>query len=222
MDKWLFGTFSIIYLGLFLWGIKRERRVPFIMKGSLLLVTAGLIYDNGILAISSLIGKSEGLKNLHYLRFWIHALFTPTLVLFSWFALRNANAEFSKKRGAGFAAFGLTALLIVWELVHTAKISLKPVTQFGVLNYEAASSQGPPLMVMAVSAVLLITSLVVWKKQKWLWMAAGVALMAAGSSIPLPLKSNAATNCFELILLSSLWATLAYQDKILAKNQAVL
>jgi hypothetical protein len=138
-------------------------------------------------------------------------------VLFSWIALKNANAELSKKRGAYFAAFVLTALLIVWELVHTAQLSLKPVNQFGVLNYESATSQGPPLMIVAVSVVLLITGIVIWKKQNWIWMASGVALMAAGSAIPLPIESNAATNCFELILISCLWATLAFQDKELKR-----
>ncbi|MBT2759486.1 hypothetical protein J7E71_26820 [Mesobacillus foraminis] len=213
MDKYLFLAFSLFYIGLFLWGLQRGQKVPLIMKASLLLVTAGLIYDNGILAVSDQFGKSEGLKKLHFLRYWIHALFTPTLVLFSWTVIKNTDTELSKKRGAGLAAFSLTALLIIWELVHTAQLSLKPVNQYGVLNYESAASQGPPIMIMAVSAALLFAGIVVWKKQSWKWMAIGVALMAAGSAIPLPIKSNAATNCFELILISSLWATLVFQEK---------
>lgn len=97
MDKYLFLAFSLFYIGLFLWGLQREQKVPLIMKASLLLVTAGLIYDNGILAVSDQNGKSEGLKKLHFLRYWIHALFTPTLVLFSWTVIKTQIQSLAKR-----------------------------------------------------------------------------------------------------------------------------
>ncbi|WP_079507738.1 hypothetical protein [Mesobacillus jeotgali] len=216
MDPYIYALYSLIYLFLFLWGLKSSIKNGFILlMNVLLLVTFGLIYDNLVLALGSLIGEGTFLKTMNLLRFWFHALFTPLLILFSW-AAASKTTDISWIKGRGgllFAAF-LTIAMIISELVqNTLGIKLVPDRSNGVLSYDSAASHGPPIMIIGVTVTLLIAGFILWIKRKWKWMAIGVILMGIGSAVPLPLESDAATNGFELILLLSLWATNDYLEK---------
>lgn len=86
--------------------------------------------------------------------------------------------------------------------------------EYGVLSYtNAEPSSGPPLMVLIVAAVLLIAGAMVWKRQRWPWLFAGALIMTIGSGVELPIDSGAVTNAFELVLLVSVIATKAFQDR---------
>ncbi|ESU32409.1 hypothetical protein G3A_11410 [Bacillus sp. 17376] len=215
MDPYIYGLYSLIYLFLFLWGLKLSIKNGFFSwLNVLLLVTYGLMYDNLVLAMGSVIGKGSLLEALNGMRYWFHAFFTPLLILFSWAAIRKTGIRRLKGR-AGFVLAGVfTLAMIIAELIqNTIGIKLEPAQKYGVLNYESAGSHGPPVMIIGVTAALLLAGIILWKKLKWKWMAVGVILMAIGSAVPIPLESDAATNGFELILLISLWATKAFLEK---------
>ncbi|OCA85714.1 hypothetical protein A8F94_12630 [Bacillus sp. FJAT-27225] len=215
MDTLLYIIYAFCYIALFVWGLRINKENGWLSpENALFLVTAGLIYDNAILASGSWIGKGETLENMNLVRYWLHGLFTPTLVLFAWTAMKRAGVRWIKQKPSFLIAVAITVILIVLELAaETVGIRLKPDTEYGVLSYEPAEqNSGPPMMVMAVSLILLFSSLAVWKKQGWKWMAIGVILMGLGSAIPIPVDSNAAVNGFELILLTSLWATKRHQE----------
>ncbi|MBT2681241.1 hypothetical protein J7E38_19820 [Bacillus sp. ISL-35] len=219
MDPYIYALYSLIYLILFLWGLKASIKYGFFRwMNVLLLVTFGLVYDNLILAFGSMIGEGSFLKNMNLLRFWFHALFTPLLIMFSWAAASETATSWLKGRGGLLVAGFLTLAMVISELVqNTIGLKLEPDHSYGVLSYESSGSHGPPIMIIGVTAALLIAGITLWKKRKWKWMAIGVILMGIGSAVPIPLESDAATNGFELILLISLWATQTF----LEKNQAV-
>jgi hypothetical protein len=219
LDPYIYALYSLIYLFLFLWGLKSSIKNGFILlMNVLLLVTFGLVYDNLVLALGSLIGEGTFLKSMNLLRFWFHALFTPLLILFSWAAVsKTTDIRWLKGRAGLLLAASLTLAMVISELVqNTLGIKLVPDHSYGVLSYDSAASHGPPIMIIGVTIALLIAGFVLWKKRNWKWMALGVILMGIGSAVPLPLESDAATNGFELILLVSLWAT----KDFLEKNQA--
>ncbi|WP_255256011.1 hypothetical protein [Priestia megaterium] len=85
VDTILYFLFSFCYIVLFFFSIYvvRKNTSPFYML-FLPLVIAGLIYDNIMIGIGSFIGEGDTLHSLSMLRFWFHALFTPTLVLFAY------------------------------------------------------------------------------------------------------------------------------------------
>lgn len=215
MDPFIYALYSLSYLFLFLLGMKLSMRNGlFTLPNVLLLVTFGLVYDNSVLALGSMIGEGHFLKSLNFMRYWFHALFTPTLILFSWAAVRETCLNWLSGRTAFITASFLTAAMIITELVqNTLGIAIEPAQKYGVLSYKPGVSQGPPIMINGVSIVMLLSGLILWKKLKWKWMAIGVIVMGLGSAVPLPLKSEAATNGFELVLLISLWATKAFLDK---------
>lgn len=213
MDLILFSLLTAAYIGLVVWAFSRQR--SWTLMAFVYLVLFGLIYDNGMIAIGKFIGEGALLENLNAIRFWIHALFTPALVLFSLGALRGAGVKWAKKQWAAIAAFVLFVILIVVEIWQiTWGTELAPVREYGVLKYSAVEeASGPPLMILLVSAALLIVGAIVWKKAGWAWMFVGSVLMGIGSSVTIPVESEAVTNIFELILLISLVWTKIHLEK---------
>ncbi|KML41368.1 hypothetical protein [Cytobacillus firmus] len=215
MDPLLFAAFTAGYILLFIWAILIVKNSGPVSAAFLLPVILGLIYDNGILAAGSLIGEGNTLKLLNYARFWIHAFFTPLLVLYSWHTLKQADIVWAKTGTLKGAAYLLTAGLILLELfTEVFGLELEAKWEYGVLSYSNAEAKGgPPIMVLIISAVLLAASVFIWRKQGWFWFFAGSVLMIIGSVIDIPVESAAAVNAFEWILLLSLTATAYFQKK---------
>ncbi|MEK3856927.1 hypothetical protein [Cytobacillus sp. FSL H8-0458] len=215
MDPLLFAVFTAGYILLFIWAVLTVKNSGPVSAAFLLPVILGLIYDNGILAAGSLIGEGSTLKLLNYLRYWIHAFFTPLLVLYSWHTLKQADIDWAKTSKLKWAAYLLTAGLVLLELfTEVFGLKLEARSEYGVLSYSNAEAQGgPPKMVLIVSAVLLAASIIIWRIQGWFWFFAGSLLMIIGSAIDIPIESAAAVNAFEWLLLLSLTATAYFQKK---------
>ncbi|MBP1968414.1 bacteriorhodopsin [Virgibacillus natechei] len=181
----------------------------------ILLVIMGLLYDNAILAAGRYIGEGSILQNLNYVRFWLHALFTPLLVVFAWNTLKQANIKWTNYRWLYYGVILCTVSLIMIELItEVFGLSLEAKREYGVLSYHKVEmSSGPPIMILLVTAVLLVASIFVWVKQKWIWFFIGTVLMIVGSAAIPPIDSGAVTNLFELILITFLLLTKAYQNK---------
>lgn len=213
MDTILYFLFTAAYIGLVIWGLSRQRSWNFM--SFIYLVLLGLIYDNGMIALGKFIGEGPLLENLSLLRFWSHALLTPTLVLFSYGALREAGVEWSRKRIICVAVVIYTVALIGIELLlETVGMELALEKEYGVLRYVSADpASGPPIMVLLVSVVLIAAGAVLWKKRGWKWMLMGAVIMTIGSAVPIPVDSSAATNAFELFLLTTLVWTKVHLER---------
>ncbi|MGD6901763.1 hypothetical protein [Bacillus infantis] len=214
MDPYFFGIYAFIYTLLLVWGIYLLFKKGRPAYGDVLLVViAGLIYDNSILAAGQIAGESEMLLSLNRMRFILHAAATPLLVLFAWYAAKESGARvLDQKRSLGFAWI-LTIALMSIEFLAIRDHQLEAVTEYGVLKYAPLHAHGPPVMVIGVSVFLLISGVIVWKKTGWFWMFAGIAIMTAGSAVPFDPGSAAVTNLFELILIASLLLTKRYLDR---------
>lgn len=206
MDPYIFGLFAMAYVAVFIWGILKHNRTA---SAVLFLVILALIYDNGILALGHVIGEGELLEMLSAARFWLHGVFTPTLILFSYFVMREANLGFAQKMWVG----ALFVLLMVAAWVVEFIVELKDLTlgvqeSYGVVSYSSVeTASGPPPMILLVLLALLIAAIfLVWKRQWW-WMLGGAVIMTIGSAVPIDIGSDAITNLFELILIVSLMHT---------------
>ena len=213
MDLILFSLLTAAYVGLLVWAFSSQ--LSWTLMTFVYFVVLGLVYDNGIIALGKFIGEGALLENLNAMRYWIHALFTPALVLFSLGALRGVGVQWAKKQWAIIAGIALFILLIVIEIWQvTWGTELEPISEYGVLKYSAVEDiSGPPWMILLVSAVLLVAGAIVWKKAGWAWMFVGSVIMGIGSSVTLPVESEAVTNIFELILLTSLVWTKVHLEK---------
>ncbi|MCY9003337.1 hypothetical protein [Peribacillus frigoritolerans] len=209
MDTILYFCYSIIYMILFIMGMAllRQDRKLFSYSSFLLLVTFGLIVDNLIIASGKFIGDGPLLMSLNALRFWSHGFITPTLILFGWGMAKRIHISFTKKTIVPYFFLFLTAGLIIYEFIENMHKTFVPIYEYGVLRYVSEESSGPPLMVLIVTFILLVISIYIFIRTRWIWMLLGVIVMIVGSAIPIPIESSAVTNAFELIFLCSLWLT---------------
>lgn len=217
MDTVLFVGYAVAYAALLVWGCVLAARHGWLTLANLpLVVVAGLVYDNTVIASGRLIGDGPLLESLNMARFWIHAIVTPLLVVWAWHAARRSGVGWARTRTAGVVAWAAAAALVALEYFSVIRnADIEPQLEYGVLSYSnTAASGGPPLMVLFVAAALLAASVIVWKRQKWVWLFVGTVVMVAGSAVPLPVESGAVTNAFELVLLASIMATKARQDSV--------
>ncbi|PQD95350.1 hypothetical protein CYL18_08655 [Pradoshia eiseniae] len=216
MDIWLYLMYALAYLALFIIMVRSMKRNGIAsLSNVLILVILPLIYDNTILGVGSWIGEGQTLEVLNTARYWMHAIFTPLLIVFSLGILRRARVNWANTSAAlwitvvyAFAAFMVELVTVLLNL------SLEAEVKYGVLSYASTNSpSGPPIMILMVTLALLVSSIILWKRTGWFWMFIGVALMLVGSMVDIPVESAAITNAFELILLTSLVMTKLHQDR---------
>lgn len=215
VDTILYFLFFFCYIVLFFFSIYvvRKNTSPFYML-FLPLVIAGLIYDNIMIGIGSFIGGGDTLRSLSILRFWFHALFTPTLVLFAYGLAKYSTITWAKKPVAGILFLLTTFALIGYEIIETLSQRTEVIREYGIVRYTLVGSSGPPLMVLIVAIILLFVGISLFRKTRWSSMMIGVAVMIVGSAVPIPIPSTAVTNTFELIFIFSLFLTQRHLVKI--------
>lgn len=206
MDPYIFGFFAIVYLVILVWGLMKHLKTA---SSILFLVVAALIFDNAVLALGHLIGEGQVLEYLSYSRFWLHALCTPTLIIFSLFVMREAGIKFAQKKWAFYTFGGLMIVAMIVEyFVELANLKLTPQEAYGVLSYATIQeASGPPPMILIVLVALFIAAIALAWKKKWWWMLTGTIIMTIGSAVPIDVGGNAITNAFELILIWTLMLT---------------
>lgn len=215
MNTTIYSLLTISYIGLFIWGIRlflKQKQADFSIV--LLLVIFGLIVDNFILSIGRLIGEGQLLENLTLLRYWLHTLFTPTLVIFVWkisekLRLKWANSEISK-----LTTFLIVIGLIIYEWYQSIRnIELVASWERDTLLYESVAEQRIPLMVLVTTLIVGWVSILLWKHQKFYWLFIGTASMIVGSVLTIWLKNVPIMNLFELLFIISLLLTKNFQLK---------
>ncbi|WP_240353224.1 hypothetical protein [Cohnella algarum] len=101
MDSALYLLFAILYAALFAYGMTvwaKDSARGF--RYLLLLVTAALLWDNGVLGAGRWIGEGDWLERLNRTRYWLHAFVTPLLAVVSLDLMRRAGSPWARKPAA--------------------------------------------------------------------------------------------------------------------------
>jgi len=215
MDTLGFLFYTIAYIGLFIWGLFLAKNNYWLRSANVLLfVIFALIYDNSVVAFGRYIGEGEILEKLNYARSWLHALFTPLLVLFAWNTLKRAGIHWTMEKWGRYGIYLVVLALIFLEIAtEVVGLQLETKWEHGVLSYQSIEEQkGPPWMVMIVTALLLLASIMIWRKLSWAWFFIGTVLMIIGSALTFWIERAVVINAFELILMTTLVATKHFQD----------
>src|SRR5690625_113715 len=196
------------YVCLLIWGLSLARNQDLLnFTNVLLLVIIGLVYDNFIIAFGRFIGEGNVLENLSYVRFWLHALFTPTLILFAWSIYFRTGLPSAKKRFWKVLAYLITIGLILYELFASVKgLQLEPNWNNGVLTYESSGQSVGPFMVIIITIILGIVGLLLMIKFRFFWLFIGTLVMISGGILAIWIKYFPIMNGLEfLFIVSLLW-----------------
>jgi len=209
MDTFLYFLLGFGYVCLFVWGLFLARNHGLLnLTNVLLLVILGLIYDNLIIAFGRFIGEGNLLENLSYARFWLHALFTPTLILFAWSICYKTGLPWAKTTFWKFLAYLLTIGFILYELFASVKgLRLEPIWKNGVLTYESADQSISSVMVIIITLVLGIVGLLLIIKFRFFWLFIGTLVMILGGILAIWMKTFPIMNVSEFLLMISLLLT---------------
>src|SRR5699024_492121 len=181
----------------------------------LLLVILGLIYDNLIIAFGRFIGEGNVLKSLSYVRIWLHALLTPTLILFAWNICYRAGFSWAKKKFWKLLAYLITISLIFYGLFSSVMgLNLKLTWKNGILSYESAGQLDSPVMVIIITLILGIVGLFLLMKIRFSWLFIGTLIMILGGILEIRIKNFPIMNVSEFLFMTSLLMTKQFQLRI--------
>ncbi|MEK4149204.1 hypothetical protein NST02_19290 [Robertmurraya sp. FSL W8-0741] len=213
VNSFLFFFLGFAYLLLLIWGIILSKKYGLLNLYSLLfLVIIGLVYDNIIIGLGKEIGEGNTLENLSYIRFWFHALFTPTLILSVLNICHEIGLIWARKAFWRVIFFILTIALILYELLTSVKgLELKPVWRNSVLTYEPFGDPNSPIMVGVVTLVLTIIGLIFLRKFHFPWLFISTMLIILGGILQIWVKNFPIMNVLELLLIVSLLLTKQFQ-----------
>lgn len=174
----------IIYSAFLAWFVWQAWQLP---QNSylvlLLLVLVGLVYDNVIIATGRFMGAGQFLEQLSVGRFYIHALLTPTLMIFGVGMLRAAGVSWAQSKWVhGLVCLVTTLLIGLGAYFDIWLLELEPKISGDLLRYtHAGGVKIPPIPAIVTIIFLMAAGGVLWAKvgEKWLFIGSAVMFVAA-------------------------------------------
>jgi hypothetical protein len=191
MQSIIFLIVGLIQLSIAIYGTKQTRSHFNWYAVLVLIVVYGLAYDNIVLASGAVLGEGAALKALNAPRFWTHALFTPTMIIAAFGALRMTGSNFGKSRAVHIVICVVaTALIILGSYIDLIKLDLVYEAENGIYKYvnQFVLMPGPPIPAVMTILFVLIFGVMMWRNIKWPWLFVGSLLMfiaAPMASIPI-------------------------------------
>ncbi len=171
-------------------------------------ILVGLAYDNIAVAIGRFVGYGDTLLAINMPRFWIHAVFTPLLIIVTGVLVGRLGVEQARTRNVAIGGWALVAMLIAIGVVdEVVRSRLVPEDAGDALRYVNDAVSGPPLPAIITVLAVLVLGVMAWRYAGFPWLFVGALVMlvaaAAGSSVLW------VGNLGELVLMSSVVVTMA-------------
>lgn len=207
IGKLIYGFYTLAHLTLLAWGTYHFAQSPSLSLAILLLVLGGLVYDNLIIFIGSSIGMGNRLLFLNKIRYWLHGLLSPLLLVFAVQVFHAAQVNWDSPWSDRLSVALAFTLVMIEVCDRMIKLNLKPITFAGTLRYkEIVPSKEIPviLVILCVGAI----GAVIWQQIGWSWMFWGALVMMLGSAVPTTTKAGPSVGSgVEVLLGLSLLAT---------------
>lgn len=223
MASILFPLYTIAHGLLVIWFIHswRASHKPEIRCAAAiaLVVSVGLVYDNGLISLGAMIGEGELLQQMSMPRYYLHALFTPMMLFAMLQICAAAGLGFAQKAALRWAA-GILAVILIPVGIYEDLVGLKlfPACYEGTVRYasrayenqlcdtatalEPAAAGGPPIPAVTVVIIVLILGAILAVKRRSPWALLGGIIMFIGAAMPVsqfgPSPGNGAEVFFAL------------------------
>jgi hypothetical protein len=216
LAPFMFPVYLVIHVGLFIWGLRLWRAGGRNGLVFVLLISAALIYDNGMLALGNFISPGPELEFFNRGRFLLHGLITPLLLLTALLVLQALNVGWALNTIVKRVVWIITGLMSVgWTIVNLflpLKVSslggLQRYTNDRELTPAWAVALGPALAGLVV-IFMVVAGIYLWRRTGWPWLAliSALVFIVNGATANLSYSlifSNLAEIVFVLGMLSSL------------------
>ncbi len=180
----MYLMFTALFLFL-IWQSSQIKKNNYVLL--LWLVLAGLAYDCLVIGVARFVGEGGLLKVLNAGRFYVHALLTPTMMIFAFGVLRKAGVKWAQGKTAHIILCVITTLLIaLGTYSDILQLDLQTKTVADTLRYvNEGGLKGPPIPAILAIIFLIVAGISLWRTTGWMWLAIGGILMfiAAGAGM---------------------------------------
>ncbi|WP_144121212.1 hypothetical protein [Catellatospora sichuanensis] len=175
---------SIAVCMLILAGLAARRRSAAGPAAALVaVICVGLAYDSGAVAIGRLLGFGSALEAVNAPRFWIHAVFTPLLIVAAAALAARLGVTALARRAVRIAGGVLvTALIALGVADDIIALRLEPRGYADTLRYGNAATAGPPIPAIVTMVVLVVIGVLVWRVARFPWLCLGALAMFAAAA----------------------------------------
>ena len=204
MGAWLHPLYALAHAGILYWLIQTWRTSPRpgirCAAAIAALTTAGLVYDNGLIGLGSVIGLGDTLLALSYPRYVLHAFVTPMMIFAMVQIAGAADIRLAQLPAVRWGA-GILSLLLIPVGIYEDLVGLKlvPACFQGVVRYSSSVSEaalcspdqavvaaggGPPIPSVTAVIVVLILGVALWRQRSWPWAFVAGLVMFIAAAIP--------------------------------------
>lgn len=190
VGKLIYSTYTLAHTATLVWAVSLFVRSPHLGFALVILVLAGLVYDNLIIAIGDRIGQSTLLETLNKGRYWCHGLLSPLLLVFAVQVLHLARMQWDQPLWSDRLTWALILGLIGIEVqTRMLKLNLKPIVFGGTLRYKEVE---PSKEIPVILVIVLVGAIgaIIWQPLHWSWMFLGAVVMLTGSAVPTTTKAG--------------------------------
>lgn len=200
----LHTMYTFAHLGLLVWGIHLFQQSSNIGTILLLVLLVGLVYDNLIISLGSLIGEGRLLESLNRLRFLFHTLFTPLLLVIAIELAKHAGVTWIGSPIVRCMAWMIALVLIGFEFWKFLALKLVSATFAGTLRYKEAESSSLPIGAILTIVLVAVVGISIWQTMQWPWVFWGALIMLFGSAVPTRIVGPVLGSGVEIVLALSL------------------
>jgi hypothetical protein len=147
------------------------------------IVLAGLVYDNAVIALGGVMGEGSALYALNVPRYIIHGLATPTLMIWGYGVARRVGVNWAQTRRSHSILCGVVTLLLLLGVYNDiVALNLQPRVEQGITRYvNIGGIKGPPIASIITIVFLTVVGVAVWRRRKAIGLALGSGVMFVGA-----------------------------------------
>jgi hypothetical protein len=205
----LLGMTELLLIG---WSIRLWQSSKVLAMVMLPLFLLSTSYDNLVLAFGGWLGEGELLHALTQLRFLLHYLVVPFLLIVG-IEFAHRIGIFSIVPSTRKFSWTLTIGLGLIDYFNSyLNLSLVPTEFLGVLRYTQEQPAHPPIVAIGVNLFLIVLSIAIWvrSKGKGVCLFWGSLICLLGNAMPLSQVGTLVGSASELVLGMTLLLTEQY------------
>lgn len=203
---------AVSELLLMVWSIRLWLQSKSVAMIVLPIILLGIGYDNLLLATGTLIGSGELLKSLSQVRFLVHHLFVPFLIVVGVELAHRTAAVWANNLTRSLAWIISLSLGVIDIFNRYVGAELEPIYFAGVLRYTASPIRGLPIIAIAVTLFVLLVGIGIWIRSGgiWFWLFVGTLVALGGNALPLSMVGTLPGSLSEFFMTLTLLLTEQY------------